>query len=329
MKLTLKEITEITRGAVRIAENDGAFSFYRFTEKQTEICLSYDTRCFRSNHLATAGIRLAMKTDTTAIRFDYKLLTMSTRGFAYFDVYVNGALEKHFGTSGEDLREGSVCISLPAGVKTVEIYLPYLCCAVLSNIEIDDGASLEGLTRKKTMLTFGDSITQGYDAIHPSLTYASQLARLLDAEQINKGIGGEVFFPPLLEDRDAIEPDYITVAYGTNDWSRTPSREAFADNCRAFYTRLSELYPNARIFAVSPTWRLNGYRTTTGFGAPVTEIYPLMCEICEGLPNVTVIDAYNFIPHQKEFFLDRSLHPNDLGFGQYAMGLYREIIKHV
>ncbi len=29
MKLTLKEVTEVTRGAVRIAENDGAFSFYR------------------------------------------------------------------------------------------------------------------------------------------------------------------------------------------------------------------------------------------------------------------------------------------------------------
>lgn len=33
MKLTLKEITKIARGVVRVTEEDGVFSFFRFTEK--------------------------------------------------------------------------------------------------------------------------------------------------------------------------------------------------------------------------------------------------------------------------------------------------------
>lgn len=271
-----------------------------------------------------------MKTDTTSIRFDYTLKKASSRHYAFFDVYVNGALEKHFGVDGDASVGGSASITLPEGENTVEIYFPWSQCVTLSNVEIDNGASLDGITRPKTMLTFGDSITHGYDAIYPSLSYASRLAFLLNAEQINKGIGGEKFFPALLDEKDPVDPDYITVAYGTNDWnSKMISRETFTENCRAFYARLSELYPNAKIFAVAPIWRGDGNRSNSGFGAPVTEVYPLMQELCKDLPNVTVVNAYNFVPHRKEFFADLRLHPNDFGFGPYADALYKEIVKHI
>ena len=49
-------------------------------------------------------------------------------------------------------------------------------------------------------------------------------------------------------------PDYITVAYGTNDWS-TKDSETFKVNCKEFYTNLSKNYPEAKIFAISPIWR--------------------------------------------------------------------------
>ena len=143
-----------------------------------------------------------------------------------------------------------------------------------------------------------------------------------------KGIGGEKFFPALLDEKDPFDPDYITVAYGTNDWnSKLISHDTFEANCRAFYSRLSELYPSARIFAIAPIWRLDGNRTSSGFGAPVTEVYPLMQELCKDLPNVTVLDGYSYVPHRKEFFSDLRLHPNDFGFGLYAEALYKEILK--
>ena len=71
---------------------------------------------------------------------------------------------------------------------------------------------------KKRILCFGDSISQGYDALYPSNQYTPQLAKLLDAEEYNKAIGGEIFRPELALARDDFEPEYITVAYGTNDW---------------------------------------------------------------------------------------------------------------
>ena len=57
-----------------------------------------------------------------------------------------------------------------------------------------------------------------------------------DAEEYNKAIGGDVFFPSLAATREDFEPDYITVAYGTNDWSKCP-REALEENCKNFYNQ--------------------------------------------------------------------------------------------
>jgi lysophospholipase L1-like esterase len=328
MKLTFEQVQEIARGAVRISEDNGSFHFYRFTEAQTEAYLKTSPKDFYKKSFATAGIRLAFRTDSKRFAFDFKTSYASSREYAYFDVYVNGAFSKHFGCDGNAMMDGSANITLPEGEKTVEIYLPWSRDAVLSNIEIDDGATLSGVTRAKTMISFGDSITHGYDAINPSLSYASQLARLLDAEQVNKGIGGDIFFPMLLDEKDPFDPDYITVAYGTNDWSKCP-RETFEANCRAFYTRLSALYPNAKIFAITPIWRGDWNRKVCGFGSPVTGIHPVISEICKDLPNVTVINPYNFVPQRKEFFADAYLHPNDLGFCLYAQGLYSEIVKHI
>ena len=326
MKLNLEQIKEIARGAVRIAEDEKGFHFYRFTEAQTEAYLKTSPNDFYKKSFATAGIRLAMKTDSRVFRFDFKTSYGSSREYAYFDVYVNGAFTKHFGCEGNIMMDGSANIALPAGEKTVEIYFPWSRDAVISNVEIDDGATLSGVTRTKKMLTFGDSITHGYDAINPSLSYASQLARMLDAEQVNKGIGGDIFFPALLDEKEPFEPDYITVAYGTNDWSKCP-REVFEANCTEFYTRLSALYPNAKIFAITPIWRGDWNRKVCGFGSPVTGIHPVITEICKDLPNVTVINPYNFVPHRKDFYADAYLHPNDIGFCLYAEGLYKEIVK--
>lgn len=326
MKLTLEQVKEIARGTVRVTEDEKGFHFYRFTEAQTEAYLRISPNDFYKKTFATAGVRLAMCTNSRSIRFDFKTSYASSREYAYFDVYVNGAFKSHFGCDGNSMMDGSAVIPLPAGEKTVEIYFPWSRDAVISNLTIDDGATLTGITRSKKMISFGDSITHGYDAINPSLSYASQIARLLDAEALNKGIGGDIFFPALLDEKDPIDPDYITVAYGTNDWSKCP-RETFEQNCKEFYTRLSALYPNAKIIAITPIWRGDWNRKVCGFGSPVTGICPVIREICKDLPNVTVVDPYNFVPHRKDFFADAYLHPNDLGFCLYAEALYRAIVN--
>lgn len=329
MKLSLEQLKKITYGVVSMEEKDGKFYFYRFTEAQKNAYETTSPNDFYRKSFATAGVRFSFRTNSTVLAFDYDFFGFgSSREYGYFDLYIDGALKKHFGVDGNYCQGGSMRISLPEGEKTLELYFPWSKCTAMSNVELDDGATIEGVARKHTMISFGDSITHGYDAIYPSLSYAAQLAQNLDADQVNKGIGGDIFFPALLDEKDPVEPDYITVAYGTNDWSKCP-REVFEDNCKNFYNRLSAMYPNAKIFAITPIWRGDGNRKNCGFGSPVVNVHSVIAEICKDLPNVVVINPYNFVPHRPEFFADLRLHPNDFGFGLYAKGVYNEIVKHL
>ena len=327
MLLNLTQMKQITKGVARIEEENGEFYLLRFTAAQTEAYRASGNMDFLSKTFATSGVRLALRTDSCNLSFDYRLKNASSRTYAWFDIYVNGHLIRHFGTEGAEITSGHACISLQEGIKDVEVYLPWSRAAILSNVELDDGALVEALNRKHTMICFGDSITQGYDAIYPSLSYVCALSRMLDADSVDKGIGGDRFFPALLAESDGFEPQIVTVAYGTNDWGfRT--YDDYKQKSRDFYKRLSELYPRARIFGISPICRMDAEKKTP-YGAPAYEIDQLLREVCEDLPNVTMINGWALTPNHKSFYSDFYLHPNDLGFTVYAQNLYCEISKHL
>ena len=211
--------------------------------------------------------------------------------------------------------------------KRVTVYFPWSVQANIASLTLDDGSSFEPVKRKYKMLCFGDSITQGYIAQNPSFTYASRLSDLLDADSVNKGIGGEIFFSTLAELRDDIEPDIITVAYGTNDWSHT-EKDKFDESCKLFYEALSKNYPSAKIFALSPTWRGNYTQKDKPMG-DFFYVSKRIREVAESLPNVIFIDCFDFVPHEAAYFVEDLLHPNDAGFNNYAAELYAAIKKYL
>ena len=323
MRLNLEQIRSIARGAVRVQEIDGEFWFFRFTEAQVKAYSDAGKTDFYKKTFATAGVRLALHTDSRRLCLGYRVNQGSSRAFFGFDVYVNGHMLSHFGADGPEIFDGHATVALPEGEKLVEVYFPWSMRTTLFDVELDDGATLTPAYRKQQMICFGDSITHGYDAHYPSLSYATTLARLLDADMINKGIGGDVFFEELLQEPDPISPDIITVAYGTNDWC-SRSYASLQKHCSAFYERLSALYPQAKIYAISPICRMDGQRTTP-YGAPADAVVNMMRKACRALPNVTVLDGWSFVPAQKAFFSDFYLHPNDIGFACYAQNLYRAI----
>ncbi|MBP3580252.1 MAG: SGNH/GDSL hydrolase family protein [Clostridia bacterium] len=175
---------------------------------------------------------------------------------------------------------------------------------------------------EKKLIAYGDSITHGYDALRPSNRYIAKLADMLGAEEYNKAIGGERFFPELAKLKDAFVPDYITVAYGTNDWS-CMDEETFKHKCKAFYTNISQNYPEAKIFAITPIWRkdMSEYREFGDFRKVEQDIRSAVMDI----KNVTVVSGFDFVPKDEKYFADLRLHPNDEGFGYQAENLYKEI----
>ncbi len=321
MKLTLEQIRSATHGAARVTEEAEGFRFFRFTEHQQEIYRTVSADFYQKS-FATAGVMLEFVTDSQTLGMEAVMKRSSSRHYAFHDIYVNGNLIGRLGS--RDTASGVFGGSYPLGegYKTVQIYFPWSAASTLRFLALDDGASISPVLRPNRMLIFGDSITQGYDALYPSHSYASVLADALNADARNKGIGGEKFFPALLDEPEDFEPDYITVAYGTNDWAGRTAEE-LEHNLREFYHRLSALYPKARIFAVTPIWRKNEFeQKPAGAFAHVAE---LIEDTAAELPNVTAIPGYHLVPHDPSLFADERLHPNDAGFAYYAERLSARI----
>ena len=328
MKLTFDEIKTILSGAVRTEETDGKLSLYRFTKEQSEAYKAYSDD-FYMKTFASAAMRLEFTTDSTSLFFSADVTRASSRTFFDFDVYVNGALKLNQSGTYYDDPHGKIEITLELGEgeKRVAIYLPWSAGTSIKELSLDDGATFSPIKKSLTLLSFGDSITQGYIARCPSFTYVNRLADALDASVVNKGIGGEVFFPTLAELRDDIEPDIITVAYGTNDWSKT-DRERFDKNAKLFYEALAKHYPNAKIFSLAPIWRPN-YNTAVKQMGEFSHVLGRFHEIASGIPNMTVINCFDFVPKERPAFAPDYLHPNDRGFAHYASNLYAEIKKYL
>ena len=321
MVLNLEQLRAVTVGAARVEQQDSGFRFFRFTQAQEE---AYQLRSadFYMKTFATANVRLEFETDSRELSLSVTAVPGSSRRFFAHDIYVGDRLIGQLGGKLEKDEEGkpipctvSNRFSLGNGTKTVRIYFPWSACSTLHALSLDDGSTLRPVPKKRTMLIFGDSITHGYDADHPSLSYANRLADALCANARNKGIGGEIFWPELaMRSDEDISPDLITVAYGTNDWSAR-TKEEFERDCRLFYETLSARYPSAHIFALAPIWRVDWDRETKV--GRLADVKRHLLQVTASLPNVTVIDCFDFLPHEKSAFRDLFVHPNDAGFGFY------------
>ncbi len=319
MKLTFEQIKSITKGAARITNNNGKVQFYRFTEEQENVYLKSGIDDFHSKSFSCAGIRLEFFTSSRSLSLKADISQTSKRTAFCHSVYVNG---EHKCSIEADLKyvadksmtvEGSC--ALGEGTKKVTVYFPWSVCSELISLELDNGASLTPVKHKARLLFFGDSITHGYFADDPALSYASRITDALDAEARNKGIGGEVFRAELSRYKEDYTPDIITVAYGSNDWSGR-LKDAFEHDCAEFYKSISELYPTSQIFALAPIWR-GDFKRTTRVGE-FSYVAEFIRSAVKALPNVTFIDCFEFVPHSHEMFAPDLLHPNDKGFEHYA-----------
>ena len=334
-RLTLKELNAITLGVSRITEEEDGFHFFRFNEKQEAFYKERNADYYKKT-AATAGVRLSFQTDSKSLTLKGSVTETTSRSYYSFDVFKNGDLVGYADNfSNCDIPRDytsapfvyapfEATFDLGEGLKTVTVYFPWTV-AVALEVFVDDDAFLAAIRPAKVLLAFGDSITQGYDAMRPSKRYVSRLVDLLGAQEHNRGIGGEVICPELLNVAELADPDYITVAYGTNDWRRS-SRETFTADCRAFYKALSTRYPSARIFAMTPIWRKD--RDDVASFGPFDDVAKIIADAVKDLPNVILLSGEDLVPPSENWFADFYLHPTDAGFSHYARNLYAKMKEH-
>ena len=320
MKLTYDQICTVTQGAVRMEQENGAVRLLRFTEAEQEMYrLRREESWLRS--FATAGIRLEFDTNSSFLVFEAEVRPSTSRQFFTHSIFVNG---DRIGEISGELSENAQSVrvqkqfDLEPGQKRVSILMPWSVESRLLTLELSDRAWIAPVKKTRKLLAYGDSITQGYDAEKPEEAYIVRLADWLDAELICKAIGGERFCPRLAELCEVSDPDLITVAYGTNDWSKSEKDEFLSDS-REFFRILSEKFPNTPLIVLAPIWRADMHRQTNV--GNLVDVATHFRSIAENIRDMTVIDCMEFVPHDSGYFRDLRLHPNDLGFRCYADAL--------
>ncbi len=337
VKLGLEKMKEIAHGAVEVKEENGRIAFYRFTKEQQLLYKNLEKERYLKT-FTPALIRLVFKTDSGSLFLKFNVPFATSRSYFSVDVYVNNEMIGNIDNfSGADesadytqydypIGNFEKAFDLGSGEKTVSVYLPWSVPLEMEEMSIDDGSYAVPIPRDRKIMIFGDSIAQGYDGLHPSKHYGIILGDLLDADVYNKAIGGDQFIPSLVDTSEDFVPEYIIVAYGTNDWCYG-NLETFRKDCRDFFEAVSKKYSSSKIFAITPIWRKN-YEDIYDCGT-FLGVSDYIEETVSKYDNVFCVRGFDLVPHKENLFGDLRLHPNDEGFCHYANNLYNAIKNHL
>ena len=338
MTLNLAQIRAVTCGAEHVEQRPEGIWFQRMTDQQLEVYREPNPG-FYEKALTTSGVRLSFITDSPSMDLDISIVKVMGRSYGTVEVFCNGeALENINNYSHMELPQDYAALPFPnvrkkvsynlgAGQKKVEILFPRTAGVYLHELTLADGATLIPEKPGKKLLVYGDSITQGFDCLRPSSHCVYRLAAALGAEEFNKGIGGERHVPTLVACAEPFTPDYILVAYGTNDWVyETP--ESLEEKCSALYQILAQKYPNVPVITITPIWRSNiiSFAPNVKFES-FQQVEDTILRITAQYSNVTVVKGFDLVPHDKSYFADWGLHPNDQGFLHYSENLLSALRK--
>lgn len=323
MKLSVADWQKIVHNAVSCkVDESGGMILCRFTQSQMDT-VTRSSADWLKKAKSSAAMTLDFITDSDILVLKFDLFPGSSRQTASLDLYVDGVFyaSKQMGLDGK-----LAGFQLPAGQHRVTVYFPWSAQLVIRAVNLSEGASVQSVEKSCKLLCLGDSITQGYDAAFTSLTYVNQIARELNAEVIDQGIGGHIFHVDYIdESMQQINPDLITVAYGTNDYGLYETLEEYAAHTGAYLRKLAQLFPNTKILGILPIYRNDGNYQARKLYRPYS-----MDDARQVLRSqYAEIGAYvveeTGIAHLPNMYAPDFLHPNDLGFSLMAKGILKKI----
>lgn len=339
MKLSFETVKEITQGVSYITESKQGVQFHRFNVGEEE----YYKNAPWPRHYSTAGVKLSFSTNSTTMKLKVNVEAATPTRYFSHDIFCNGKCignirnftdedlpikfdEKTLLPAGDfDMGIFEAEFDLGEGIKEISIVFPWSVNSMLQELILDDDSDICSIKKDYRIVSYGDSITYGASTSFPSNRYVAKVAEFLDAEEICKGVGGENFHPELLNYSKENNVKFVIVAYGTNDVYN--DFEYFKGRCNGFFERISSLYSEALIFAISPIWRKD-CENEDGF-TRMKQIENQIEKTVSQYENTVFINGYDLVPFDISLFADKCLHPNDEGFEYYYKNLKSKIEKFI
>jgi lysophospholipase L1-like esterase len=170
-------------------------------------------------------------------------------------------------------------------------------------------------------IAYGDSITQGWSVTDPAESWPALVARRLDLDCCNLGFAaagrGEL---PVAEQIGGAEADVVSLAFGTNCWTREPMGSGLlGELLRAFIGTVRSGLPEALIVVLTPIVRPDAETVPNRFGATLEDLRASMAHVGAELaatdPSIEIVDGTAGVAADQ---LVDGIHPGPLGHRRMA-----------
>lgn len=313
MTLSYNEIKKITFGALRCEETDKGLKFFKCTKKQADAWYALKEVLGERAEKPT-GVRIDFHTNSKSLSFV---------GSGTFEVLINGNYRHRPMLEDGGCVTLDVCDELGETLDDARITIIFHSHSLtfIKSISLDDGSYIKPHEYDTKILFIGDSITQGWDSGYSFLSYAWRVSNFFNADSVIHAVGGGYFHESIFDSID-FDPDTVIIAFGTNDFGFYKTIDELRANTHAFMTKITEEYKGKKIFYISPIWREKREKPMGSFTACRQALIEEASK--QGFIH---IDGLSLVPPIPEFYADKELHPNALGFGIYAENLIKEMLK--
>jgi len=268
-----------------------------------------------------AGVRLEFSGDAEAVEVDY-LTTQAPFGYlgggegGEFTLWRDGVL---IAAESAVVGEGTVRLPGAEGAERAIVHLPERMLPTVTAIRVAEGAggSIEPAAAQPRWIAYGDSITEGWTVSTPGRSWPLVIGRRYGIDPINMGYSGSARGEiPSAEEIAGLDADVITIAHGTNCWTRIPfSTGMFREGLVAFLDIVRQGHPDTPIVAISPITRPDAESTPNRLGATLVDLRAVFEQvvhdrIAAGDAHLTLVEG---LPIVDPALLDDGIHPGDEG----------------
>lgn len=282
--------------------------------------------------------RLRLRTTSAGLglRGGQRLLDQSVGGErrGAYDLFVDGVFHARAWVQGGatiDLEKGAFVgdegfnltfADLPAGDKTLELWLPQAATVSLAALELDDGADAVPVADGRPRVLFhGSSITHCLEAEGASAGWPAVAAALAGLDHQNLGWAGSCLLSGQAARiiRDA-RADAIVLKLGINVHPDGQLKErAFLDSAHAMISIIREKHAATPILVVSPIYSPGREDEGSGGGLPLTRMRQLLSDVvaarvAAGDGHIGYLDGLSLFGAADAHLLPDDLHPNTEGY---------------
>ncbi|MFF5449312.1 GDSL-type esterase/lipase family protein [Streptomyces sp. NPDC012888] len=222
----------------------------------------------------------------------------------------------------EPAAEAVVRIELPPGRGPYTVYPPEAQSPLLLGLR-GIGGPLSPAPAAPRWVVHGDSITEGWWSTRPAHGWPAVAGRALGWDTVNLGYAGAARGElATAEQLAGLEADALTLAFGTNCWSRVPfSAPLLYETTRAFLDLVRRGHPDTPLLLVSPVLRPDAERTPNQLGATLGALRDAMeravrDRIAAGDGRLALLPGRDVLGPEH---LADGLHPDDAG--HHLLGL--------